>query len=129
MISKGITGEGRMTVSEEDTAASRGSGTLPVLATPVMILFIERTASLCIQPFLGEGDSTVGTSLDIKHSAPSTVGSEVFCRVELIETERSRMVFDVKVWDSAGEVGSGRHERFLVDNAKFMARAAIRKES
>ena len=128
MISEGITGEGRMKVTEADTAFEWGSGALPVLATPAMILFIERTASECLRPFLQEGESTVGTSLEIKHSAPSTVGSEVFCRVELTEADRARMVFDVKVWDSAGEVGSGKHERFLVNNEKFMKRAGSRTE-
>jgi len=129
MIPEGIAGEGRMKVTEEDTAASWGSGALPVLATPAMILLIERTASECLRPMLREGESTVGTHLDIRHTAASAVGSEVSCRVELVETDRSRMIFDVRVWDRAGEVGSGKHERFLVKNEKFMARAAERRES
>lgn len=126
MIPKGTIGAGRMEVTEENTALSWGSGTLPVLATPAMILLIEKTASECLLPLLKEGESTVGTRLDIKHSAPSAVGSEVFCKAEVIETDRSKIVFDIKVWNSAGEVGAGRHERFLVDNAKFMAMAASR---
>jgi len=126
MIPNGIIGEGSIKVTDENTALRWGSGALPVLATPAMILLIEKTASECLTPFLKDGESTVGTSLDIKHSAPSPVGSEVFCRAEVIETDRSKIVFDIKVWDSAGEVGSGKHERFLVDNAKFTARAAAR---
>ena len=126
MIPNGIIGEGSIKVTDENTALRWGSGTLPVLATPAMILLIEKTASECLTPFLKDGESTVGTSLDIKHSAPSPVGSEVFCRAEVIVTDRSKIVFDIKVWDSAGEVGSGKHERFLVDNAKFTARAAAR---
>ncbi|MCL2031884.1 MAG: thioesterase family protein [Methanomassiliicoccaceae archaeon] len=129
MVSEGMVREGMMKVTEENTALNMGSGTLSVFATPAMILLIERTASECLMPSLKEGESTVGTYLDIKHSAPSIAGSEIFCRVELVETDRSRMVFDVKVWDSAGEVGSGRHERFVVNNSKFMARAVSRKES
>jgi predicted thioesterase len=128
MISERIVGEGRMKVTEEDTAASWGSGSLPVLATPAMILLIERTASECLQPLLKEGESTVGTRLDIKHSAPSVIGSEVFCSVELIERDRSKTIFSVTVWDSAGEVGRGRHERFVVENAKFMAGAVSRTD-
>jgi len=122
----GTIGEGRMKVTEDNTALSWGSGTLPVLATPAMIMLIERTASECIGPLLEEGQSTVGTLLDIKHSAPSAIGSEVICRVEIIETDRSKIVFSITVRDSAGEVGSGRHERFVVDNMKFMAKAASR---
>ena len=129
MIPEGTIGEGRMKVTHENTALSWGSGTLPVLATPAMVLLIEKTASECLLPFLGDGESTVGTSLDIKHSAPSTVGSEVFCKVKVIGTDRSKIVFEVNVWDSAGEVGSGRHERFLVDNLMFMVRAVERTKS
>jgi len=128
MIPLGITHQGSMKVTDGNTAASWGSGTLPVLATPAMILLIEKTAVECLSPLLREGESTVGISMDIKHSAPSAVGSEIFCRVELVETDRSRLVFDVRVRDSAGEVGSGRHERFLVNNEKFMTKALSRKD-
>ena len=126
MIPLGTVGEGSMKVTSENTAQSWGSGTLPVLATPAMILLIEKTASECLMPFLNEGESTVGTSLDIRHSAPSPIGSEVFCRAEVVITDRSKIVFEIRVWDSAGEVGSGKHERFLVNNVKFMERAASR---
>jgi len=129
MISKGIVGEGKVMVTEENTAVRMGSGTLRVFATPAMILLIEKTASESLLPLLQEGESTVGTSLDIRHSAASIVGSEIFCRAEVVEVDRSRIVFDVKVWDSAGEIGSGRHERFLVNNEKFMARASSRTEN
>jgi len=126
MIPEGTVCEGRIKVTEDITAESMGSGTLPVFATPAMILFIERTASDCIKPFLQEGESTVGTLLDIKHSAPSIVGKEVFCRAEIVKVEGPKIIFEVKVWDSAGEVGSGRHERFLINNEKFMRKAASR---
>ena len=129
MIEKGIVKEGKVKVTEENTAVKLGSGTLRVFATPAMILLVERTASECLLPLLKEGESTVGTSLDIKHSAPSVIGSEVFCRVEVVDVDRSKIVFDVKVWDSAGEIGSGRHERFLINNEKFMARASARSEN
>lgn len=126
MISVGITGEGSTTVTDKNTALALVSGGLPVFATPAMILLIEKTAFECIQPFLQEGESTVGTALDVKHSAPSVIGAEVSCKVELIEVDRSRLLFDVKVWDRAGEVGSGRHERFIINDEKFLSRASSR---
>ncbi|MDR1404893.1 MAG: thioesterase family protein [Candidatus Methanoplasma sp.] len=126
MISEGIIGEGEIKVTCGDTAAAWGSGVLPVFATPAMILLIEKTASECLMPLLREGESTVGTLLEIKHSAPSAVGSEVRCRVEVVSVDRSKILFDVRVRDSAGEIGSGRHERFLVSNEKFMSSANAR---
>ena len=77
---------------------------------------------------LDEGSSTVGTHLDIAHSAASPVGIEVTCETELVEVDRRRLVFSVVVRDSVGEVGSGTHERFIVDNSKFMSKANSKLE-
>ena len=105
-----------------------GSGTLAVFATPAMIALIEATASESVAPYLDEGSSTVGTHLDIAHSAASPVGMVVTCETELVEVDRRRLVFSVVVRDTVGEVGSGKHERFIVDNAKFMSKANSKLE-
>lgn len=123
MVETGIRGCRTVKVDESNTAQALGSGTLPVFATPAMIALIEATASRSVEQFLDEGSSTVGTHLDIAHSAASPIGMEVRCETELVEVDRRRLVFSVKVCDSAGEVGSGTHERFIVDNAKFMSKA------
>ncbi|MCL2333256.1 thioesterase family protein [Candidatus Methanoplasma termitum] len=128
MISVGITNEASMTVTKDNTALALVSGAIDVFATPAMISLIEKTATECLQQRLSEGESSVGTYLEIKHSAPSVIGSEVFCKVEITEIDRSRIVFDVKVWDAAGEVGSGRHDRFLVNKERFMKKAVARAE-
>lgn len=128
MIEKGIKGKGETKATSDNTAEKLGSGTLPVFATPAMILLIEKTASESLVPHLQEGESTVGTLLDVKHTAPSIIGSDITCRTELIEVDRSRLVFDVRVCDKAGEIGSGRHERFIINNEKFMSRARSRLE-
>lgn len=119
----GIKGCKKITVNAENTAKAMASGTLDVFATPAMIALIEATASESVAPFLDEGLSTVGTHLDIAHSAASPVGIEVVCETELVEVDRRRLVFKAVVRDAVGEIGSGTHERFVVDNAKFMAKA------
>lgn len=123
MVETGTKGTKTTTVTENNTAAALGSGTLQVFATPAMIALIEATASESVQPFLEEGSSTVGTHLDIAHSAATPVGMEVTCVTELVEVDRRRLVFSVTVSDPAGEIGSGTHERFVVDNSKFMSKA------
>lgn len=126
MLNVGIKGTKTEKVVKENTAEAVGSGTLPVYATPAMIALIEATASQSVAPFLEEGKSTVGTHLDIAHSAPSPIGIEVTCETELIEIDRRRLVFTVVVKDSAREIGSGKHERFIVDNEKFLSKAESR---
>ena len=123
MIVPGLVSETRLKVEDKDTALAWGSGTLPVLATPRMILLIEETASSAVAPFLPEGDTTVGTLVDVKHVSASPVGTEVLCRVTVTEVDRARIRFAVSVTDSFGDVGTGFHERFVVHSDKFMAKA------
>ena len=123
MLDTGIRGEKTVEVTPENTAEALGSGTLPVFATPAMIALIEATASESVAPFLEEGSSTVGTHLDVAHSAATPVGMIATCVTELVEVDRRRLVFKVTVSDACGEIGSGTHERFVVDNAKFMSKA------
>lgn len=119
----GIKGKISISVTDENTAAALGSGTLRVFSTPAMIALMEKTAWESVSPYLSEGESTVGISLDVKHLAATPVGDTVTCESELIEIDRRRLVFSLKVTDSVDVIGEGRHERFIVLNEKFMAKA------
>ncbi len=123
MLKTGIRGERIVKVTDNNTAEALGSGTLRVFATPAMIALIEATASGSVTPYLNEGTSTVGTHIDIAHSAATPVGMTATCQTELVEVDRKRLVFKVVVSDAKGEIGSGTHERFVVDNARFMSKA------
>lgn len=127
MLSTGIKGAQSVEVTEDNTAISLGSGDLPVFATPAMIALIEKTASLSVAPYLDIGTSTVGTHLDVAHSSATPVGMTVVCETELTEIDRRRLVFSARVYDSKGEVGSGTHERFIVDSGKFMQKAELKR--
>ena len=122
MLETGIKNEKKITVTEKDTAACHGSGTLPVYATPAMIALMENTAMESVAPYLQEGEGTVGTLINVKHVAATPLGGEVRCECELVEVDRSRLVFTVRAFDGRGTVGEGTHERFIVNNEKFMAK-------
>ena len=119
----GITGNQSIIVDEKMTAEVLGSGKLPVYATPSMIALMENTASLSVEPYLEEGQGTVGTLINVKHSSATPVGMRVTCETELIEVDRKRLVFRVQAYDEAGSIGEGIHERFIIDNTKFMEKA------
>lgn len=123
MIETGIKGTLTDTVTKEKTAAAVGSGVLEVYGTPVMIALIEKTACESVAPYLEEGNGTVGTNLTINHVAATPVGMQVTCETELVEVDRRRLVFQVKVTDETGLIGEGTHERFIVNNEKFQAKA------
>lgn len=128
MVSVGIVKEKKSKVMSENTAMALGSGTLPVYATPAMILLIEETASESVASHLQEGETTVGTLLDIKHTSASPIGVQILCRTELIEVDRAKLRFKVEVFDTKGEIGNGFHERFIVKSEKFMIKAQSKLE-
>ncbi len=123
MLESGIKFTKSETVNEKNTAASLGSGMLPVYATPAMILLLEATCAEAVAPHLEEGMTTVGTKLDVEHISATPVGMEVTASCELVEIDRRRLVFTVEISDKAGIIGKGRHERFIVHSEKFMAKA------
>ena len=126
MLEIGIKGSGEAVVTEALTAKAMGSGELPVYATPAMAALIEETAWKSVAPALEPGQGTVGTKLDISHLAATPLGRKVRCETELIEIDRRRLVFSAAVFDEAGKIGEGAHERFIVDNGKFLAKANAR---
>ena len=123
----GITGTQTITVTEDKTALAMGSGTLPVIATPAMSALMENTAYKSVADELEEGAGTVGTLMNVKHVAATPVGMEVTCETKLVEVDRKRLVFEVKAYDAAGVIGEGTHERFIIDNERFLAKAEAKK--
>ncbi len=126
MLTLGIKGTAEVLVTDDITARQVGSGTVAVLATPMMIALMEKTCLQSVRPFLEEGQDTVGTRVDVSHSAATPVGMTVRCESELVEIDRRRLVFRVTAYDDAGVVGEGTHERFVIDIEKFQAKAALR---
>src|SRR5436190_14547180 len=95
-----------------------------VLATPVMILFMENAALAAIRPYLDEGESAVGTAIDVRHLAATPVGHEVQAEAEVVKVEGKRIEFKVSARDETEQIGSGTHARMVIDLASFNARLA-----
>ena len=123
MLETGIKGTRTVTVNEENTAKAMGSGTLDVFATPALIALMEETCWRSVANELEKGSGTVGTLLEIKHTAPTPVGMKVTCESTLTEVDGRRLVFEVIARDAKGVVGEGKHERFVIQNEKFQVKA------
>ena len=123
MLQTGIKGKQTIVVTPAQTAAYYGSGALEVFATPAMVALLEETAWRSVQPYLEEGQATVGTRVDIRHLAATPLGGKVTCESELVEIDRRRLVFKVDVFDEKTKVGEGTHERFVIQSEKFLAAA------
>lgn len=122
MLKEGMKLSLTRTVTPEETAAKVASGTLEVYGTPMMIAFMEKTSFDLAQAELGEGESTVGISVNIKHNKANKIGDEVVCESTLVEVDGRRLVFDVKVTHNGVVVGEGTHERFIINVEKFLAK-------
>ncbi len=124
MLQVGLKGKKTVVVTTENTAERMLSGLLPVYATPSLIAFMEYTCSETVRPFLDAGMSTVGTLVNIKHTSASPVGSTITCECELAQIDGRKLIFNVIAHDDFGPVGEGVHERFVINNDKFMSKVA-----
>ena len=111
-----------MTVTENDTALAMKSGSLKVLATPRLVALVEEAAAELAEKFLPEDYTSVGTSLNVNHVAPSAINSTVRADVELIEIDGRKLIFKVTAVDDAKEIFNGAHERFIVNREKFLSK-------
>ena len=125
---KGLCHSETLVVEHKDTAAVYGSGSLEVFATPAMIALMEKTCLEGVNSKIGEGNTTVGIAVNIKHLKASPVGALIRCDATLIEVDRNRLVFEVRCFEGESLIGEGVHERFVVDSEKFMGKVGVRSE-
>ena len=118
------------TVSEDMTAASIGSGGLPVLATPYLIALVENAAFSLLQQELPEDKSSVGTMVQLTHTSPSPVGMTVTVTVEITAISANGKMIDFKAsaCDSAGPIGEGTHQRAVISCERFMSKCQSKLE-
>lgn len=129
VVEAGIVKELTITVAESDTARASGGESLPsVLSTPRIISYLERTAHQSILPFLGDGQTSVGTVVSLRHLAATPVEMRVRFRTELVEVDRRRLRFKIEAWDEVEKIAEGEHERFIIDRVRFDERLSIKQQ-
>lgn len=126
-IKEGVGFSAETMISGQDLATAHGSGSLPVYATPAMVAFMENTACKLLEPYLQEGETTVGISIDVKHLKANLTGMKLYCQATLVAVEGRKYVFDIEVCDALSTVGTARHERFLVLSDPFLKKAKENK--
>jgi len=122
LIQPGMTREDSFAITMENSAIHLGSGSSRVLATPWMIAFMERVSHRLLTCCLPEGFSSVGTHLDVRHLAPTPVGATIRVRAEVLSMDGNRVYFSIEVWDNLEKIGEGKHERVVIDEARFLRR-------
>ena len=128
-VTVGLKGRAGRLVSDQNTAQAACSGALPVFGTPFMCALMEEAAWKSIAPHLEEGQSTVGTKLDITHDSATPVGMKVWAESEVTAVDGKRLVLMVAAYDEKGLIGQGTHEQFIITNERFLAKAAKKLEA
>lgn len=113
-------------VMEQNTAAAVGSGSLDVFATPMMIALMEQAACATLADALEPGQTSVGTQISVTHTAASPLGAEVTATAAIESVFGRRIEFSVTAGDGAGQIGSGKHTRMIVDGERLQAKALAR---
>ncbi len=113
--------EGRS--SEETSAIAIGSGSLRVLSTPSMLALMERAASELVERHLPAEQTSVGIALNVKHTAATPIGLKLRAEALITALDGRKIIFEVRAFDEREEIGSGTHERFIVDRIKFQSKA------
>lgn len=117
------------TVKEDMLATHVGSGSVRVLATPVLVALLEAASAELVQGRLSEGEATVGTKVNLDHLNPTPLGAKISVTTELTETEGRLFRFAVSAADETGPIASGVHERFVINMERFSAKAEKRKKA
>lgn len=110
------------TVAEADTAAAVGSGSLPVLGTPVLLAWCEAATCAALEPALDAGETSVGTRVALEHQRPSAVGSVVELSATVVHVDGRLVRLSVAAREGQRLVASGEVTRVVVDAEKFLAR-------
>lgn len=118
-IRAGLTGNTEIMVGTRDTAPHVGSGRIKVLATPVLVMLLEESALNAVEGLLPEGHQTVGTRLDVSHTAATPVGMRVYAHAEVVRVEGRKLTFRVWAEDDVERIGEGTHERIVVTLDRF----------
>ncbi|ADD43458.1 thioesterase family protein [Stackebrandtia nassauensis] len=132
-LTPGLRHSARLTVDESLTVPAvnpsfTGFADMPrVLATAFLVAFVESTCVEALSPLLPSGTQTVGTLVNISHTAATPVGLTVTATVELIEVDKRRLRFAVECRDDRDVIGKGHHERFIIDRRAFDASAEAKR--
>lgn len=94
----------------------------PVLATPIMILVMENAALDAIRGYLDPDEGALGTLVDVRHIAATPVGQRVTAEAEVTHVDGRRIVFAVTAHDEFEQIGTGTHERTVVDLRRLTQR-------
>ena len=108
------------TTDNRSTAIALGSGDLPVLATPKLVALVEEAAVAAVAGLVPDGDTTVGSHIEVDHLAPTPIGGTVVATATVVAVDGRRVDYEATVTEGAKLVARATHVRYIVDRQTFM---------
>lgn len=122
-VETGIVYTFETTVAECQSAIKVGSGSVNVLGTPAMIALMEKASNLLMESYFEEGETSVGTHVDVRHMRATAIGDTIKVSAKLTAVEEGRKLsFDIWAEDATGEIGRGTLKRAVINKERFMAK-------
>jgi fluoroacetyl-CoA thioesterase len=125
-LKAGLKGTAQTLVTPGRLATAAGSGNAPVFASPMLIALMEGACVDCVEKLLPDAHQSLGTHLDVHHTAPTPLGRTVTATAELTAVEGRKLTFTIEAHDGIEKIGHGRHIRVVVDTPRFLARVAAK---
>lgn len=125
-LTPGLSGHAETIVDTTNVAAAMGSGDLEVFATPAMVALMEQAACNALSPCLDSSASSVGIKITTTHEAATLPGKKIIATAKLVDVDGRKLTFEVSACDDHGPIGSGLHERFIIDKEKFISKLLLR---
>ena len=119
MLTEGLQHTSTISVSDNNTALTMGSGDMSVLATPALVALMENAAMLTVSTKLPEASTTVGGFIELSHLAPSFIGATIAATATLTEIKGRKLTFTIEAFEGEKIVGKAKHIRFIVEREKF----------
>lgn len=129
MLTPGLTREATRLVTEADSAARISPLVPDVYASSHMIAFAETVCAELMAEHLPPTDMSVGAGFQFTHEAATPIGMRVTMQVKLVDVTGRKHIFEVDGRDERDRICVGRHERFSIDKAKFLAKLAEKERA
>jgi fluoroacetyl-CoA thioesterase len=126
-LAVGMTHEMRLKTGPEHSAQKFYSKVPDVFGTPYLGGLFEGVSADLMAPHLGPGETSVGISMNLKHTAPTPLGMEVRAVTEVTQVEGRKITFKLEAFDEKEKIGEATHERFIINSEKFNQRLEAKK--
>ena len=126
-LTVGMTHEMRLKTGPEHTAQKFFPKVPDVFGTPFLGGLFEGVSADLMAPHLGAGETSVGISMNLQHTAPTPLGMEVRAVTEITQVEGRKITFKLTAFDEKEKIGEAVHERFIINTEKFNQRLEAKK--